>query len=1211
MNPRTQTAEPMGDTVLDLAPLAWLHDELQRALQGALAAVRDYVTAHERSRSADLSAVDAAEMRLQAQALQQAVGALEMVGLVPEARTVAALQAVVERLIERPLAAEPEVIPLVERGVWALQDQLRRHLDRRGLPGLALFPFYRDWRQWVQARAHPADLWMQALPATLPVPKAQRILPSPRVRYWVERFALPLLREGRVSAAVGLARLVAGLARAGGDPSQTRFWSIAAAVFEAVAAQRLSTDVWFKRSVASMLRLHVPSFSGGPTAGVPWEGSAREWLYLVARVDPAPDETLPHAHALWKALGWTEPLRWDPERRCLGQVDPKVVAQALEAVQHVLRAGAQGAGDGREQAVAALADALASLPAPWPLLSSAWRQWGATLATTGGTDVETVLVALGTQTELESLDVVDGGQAQRVCALAARLQAKASGEAMQDPEPWLVERYRAWTEREGARTLVREWRTVLADVESALDALWRRGDELAWEALRSVPQRLRGLRETAVWMASGGIDTALLACADEVAQWLSSHDAGPFTVPPEQADRVSANLAAIAVWLEAWERDPAGYAAHPYVFDRETGLLTRENCAVGEVDEVPPAEESISGDESVDEFDERAIFLEEATELLDELARPLASLQSDPTDRGALGRVRRVFHTLKGSARLVGFRQLGEAAWGAERRLNAWLAEDHVPDPGHIAVLQGVRDALVSWVQAWVEHGTAGDEEERLASVDVLLQRLDAGSEMDAAEVTVVHEGGIGVGEGAANGLGDPEPVRAEPEPAAAEAALMEASVEEGPGTEALDAADCPLSPDSIVMSGDVASSPAPDEAVDTAASEPNTPTGSPLTWLIAADVLVRAGRQQAVWRRGSRTATGSGGAAGSVDRTARRTWAAVALEIRRQRRAAGLAVRPQVARWGWLGPDALAQHLARACADAPALHWQWDIGADVWLEPAVADRLTVILAHLGAVAAALRPGARTVAVRLRNVLERGAIVVECVHDGASLPWGRLHDDAVRWGLHARDDPFTPDDAIRCAIERPTVGPAGDDPWAAVGLGDAGVEGELRALAAQVTCLVPEAGGGGWRLVVPVALSLVAVTVVQLHAQTVGLLATAVDAETRVSAGVWADAQRAGVWRDAQGHAWPIAPVGWSWAASRVVPGDAARVTVVTCRGVGQRAAWAVDAVLDHRVVWLDPAAVSAACGAAGPDVVLPGYVGMGRCADGTVLPVLHPLVGI
>ncbi len=72
------------------------------------------------------------------------------------------------------------------------------------------------------------------------------------------------------------------------------------------------------------------------------------------------------------------------------------------------------------------------------------------------------------------------------------------------------------------------------------------------------------------------------------------------------------------------------------------------------------------------------IFLEEAQSVVQTGGQALQSLRRDAGDAEALTTLRRAFHTLKGSSRMVGLVQYGDAAWSMEQVLNSWLAE-HKP----------------------------------------------------------------------------------------------------------------------------------------------------------------------------------------------------------------------------------------------------------------------------------------------------------------------------------------------------------------------------------------------------------------------------------------------------------------------------------------------------------------------------------------------------
>ena len=74
----------------------------------------------------------------------------------------------------------------------------------------------------------------------------------------------------------------------------------------------------------------------------------------------------------------------------------------------------------------------------------------------------------------------------------------------------------------------------------------------------------------------------------------------------------------------------------------------------------------------IDEIDEEIIeiFMEEAEEVYEEITKQLPKLLQNPDDEDALAELRRAFHTLKGSGRLVGALDIGEFAWAYENMLN-------------------------------------------------------------------------------------------------------------------------------------------------------------------------------------------------------------------------------------------------------------------------------------------------------------------------------------------------------------------------------------------------------------------------------------------------------------------------------------------------------------------------------------------------------------
>ncbi len=127
-----------------------------------------------------------------------------------------------------------------------------------------------------------------------------------------------------------------------------------------------------------------------------------------------------------------------------------------------------------------------------------------------------------------------------------------------------------------------------------------------------------------------------------------------------------------------------------------------------------------SGEEPVDE-ELREVFLEETDEVLEILREHLPRWSADPTNRLALSELRRAFHTLKGSGRMVRALVLGELAWAVENLLNRVL--EHSVEPG-ASVQQLLDDVLDLLPELVAEYAT--DAQRQRNDVDQLAARAHA-----------------------------------------------------------------------------------------------------------------------------------------------------------------------------------------------------------------------------------------------------------------------------------------------------------------------------------------------------------------------------------------------------------------------------------------------------------------------------------------------------
>jgi chemosensory pili system protein ChpA (sensor histidine kinase/response regulator) len=117
------------------------------------------------------------------------------------------------------------------------------------------------------------------------------------------------------------------------------------------------------------------------------------------------------------------------------------------------------------------------------------------------------------------------------------------------------------------------------------------------------------------------------------------------------------------------------------------------------------------------------IFLEEAAEVLDTIAFNHRALQGNPGDREALHTVRRGFHTLKGSGRMVGLTQLGELAYDVEKIHNRLLEEERPVTSAVVAMIGVAQTSFRSWIDELTKTGRVTANPEALFAALAAVER--------------------------------------------------------------------------------------------------------------------------------------------------------------------------------------------------------------------------------------------------------------------------------------------------------------------------------------------------------------------------------------------------------------------------------------------------------------------------------------------------------
>ncbi|WP_024869055.1 hybrid sensor histidine kinase/response regulator [Pseudoxanthomonas suwonensis] len=220
----------------------------------------------------------------------------------------------------------------------------------------------------------------------------------------------------------------------------------------------------------------------------------------------------------------------------------------------------------------------------------------------------------------------------------------------------------------------------------------------------------------------------------------------------------AANLDAPLPAAPAIEPAAAEAAAAPLAAEAAAAAVVAAPSADVPAAPVAPTGATIGGFDEAEDIDAdiREVFLEEFEEERGNLERMVPEWLQASEDLERLRPIRRVFHTLKGSGRLVGARALGEFSWKIEGMLNRVLDGTRPPSPAVQAMVQlacstlpqfdaalrGVASvqADIHAIEAVAERIAAGEEAFYSAPASVAVEAVAAPAAAEAAPAVVAAE---------------------------------------------------------------------------------------------------------------------------------------------------------------------------------------------------------------------------------------------------------------------------------------------------------------------------------------------------------------------------------------------------------------------------------------------------------------------------------------
>ncbi|WP_180125545.1 Hpt domain-containing protein [Rhodoferax sp. BLA1] len=730
----------------DLGPLAWVLDELRKSLDGATQALRRFVRDAELSRGSDLAALDASHLRIARQQLHQAVGALEMVGLEAPATMLRAMEALVQKFVQRPEFCSDDAAQRVERASFALTDYLEGVLKGKPLSSVALFPQYRDVLALTgDERIHPADLWAHDWHwVDVPVPSSVAPLAYDAVvRSRIDGLILNVVKAAHVPSALAMRDISLGFAAAQKQLNPRTWWMVCAAYFEAVAYRLCASDVYEKRAATHVLLQYRTLVRGESEIS---ERLVRDLLFFCAQAAPLSAGQTPALQAVHQAWGFAAPVRVDYETPQFGLFDPAVLAQARKRVAAAAETWSSlSGGDVSRIKTAAdqfalVADSVVKLhPDNRELAAALMRALESVTRSGAAPDVSLAMEVATSVLYLESAyDELDPDSAQTVARgnrLAQRLDHVNAGGQPEPMDSWMEELYRRVSDRQVMGSVVDELRSTLGEVEGALDTFFRQPTDTL--PLHEVPGRLAQMRGV---FSVLGLDQAALAALrmrDSVERTLISGDTSPQDHTAD-FDKLGNSLGALGFLVDmlSYQRE---LAKKLFVYDESAGefrsVMGRQTVAADEPSATlpVPAEPALPATpvppppvpalavpvvaapkervaeaatplvaplvaEEDDDAELRDIFLEEAHEVIETGLGAVLALHNNPAAMDQQTSLRRSFHTLKGSARMVGLTEFGEAAWAMEQLLNAWLPQQLPASPELVHLAHQALQGFGQWI---------------------------------------------------------------------------------------------------------------------------------------------------------------------------------------------------------------------------------------------------------------------------------------------------------------------------------------------------------------------------------------------------------------------------------------------------------------------------------------------------------------------------------
>ncbi|MBU0620523.1 MAG: Hpt domain-containing protein [Gammaproteobacteria bacterium] len=671
---------------------------------------------------------------------------------------------------------------LQELGESQEVPQLRRDAIRRALFGLthyldaladgasnATLRLFHEYQELLQARglemAFDIDLFYPSLQVDLPdavLAPPQMATPVIRTKAARRKYQMALLKwfrkEDPSDALRQMNEAIRNVMLCVPQNSQRGFWWAASGLIDCIAHDGIPPELNYKKSFSRIDRRMRATIEGTPYFE---EVPLSEMLYMIARSHTVSDmvEAIKEVYALEAYLPEDMPLPPSEMAALLDNMGAQL-RTAEEAWEHCVldEAGAcKRFAENMEQLHAQ------SEQLDRNTLQFLCKQMHAAAAQIEdperaqriSMDMAMALLLLGSG--ITHYQHLGSGFHEQARILSARLQAGL----MHMPEDVsklasLISLYCQMEQREVMGPLATEMQGNLQHVEQSLNAFF---NNAAKRSELTQINRLMSQVQGGMRILSLDIAEQLLGTLRQVTERYSQGA----TPSAAEMRAVAATISALEDYVgglaHGQKPDPAALSA---VLHDISELRESSGSEMPAVEEIAPVGVTVRSGSEDEELLE--VFLEEARGVMETLRENLEISRLHMDSREPLVTMRRGFHTLKGSGRMVGLTELGEVAWAVERAMNKWLQENKPASP---ELLDMIGDAEVLF-QHWVDMLISGNSNAVIDTTHLVTVAdcIENGKPIPQPKIEARHP----------ESESEPEP---EPEPQAIEAVVPEAVISE------------------------------------------------------------------------------------------------------------------------------------------------------------------------------------------------------------------------------------------------------------------------------------------------------------------------------------------------------------------------------------------------------------------------------------------------